>query len=171
MTFTLNLSYADAYLTANYCKDLASDGSPITSANCIGPGVPVASTPLAFDGYRLTDDSVWSGFASVRYSFPFANATAFVQGDQSYKAFTTGQAGALETKFRLSYGQVPSYGLTNLSLGMDKNSWELELLVQNLFNRNAIIDRQPQLTAAVAIAEFNTIAPPRLIGIQFTQNF
>jgi iron complex outermembrane recepter protein len=170
LTFTLNVSYADAYLTSNYCKNLDSSGQPISSADCIGPGVPVASTPLAFDGYRLTDDSVWSGFASVRYSFPFANGTAFVEGDQSYKSFYWPD-GALETQFRLSYGQVPSYGLTNFSLGLDKNNWELELLVQNLFNRNAVIDKQPQLTAAVAIAQFNTIAPPRLIGLQFTQNF
>lgn len=168
LTFTFDVSYADAYLTANYCKHLGSNGEPITTANCVGPGHTTPSTPLAFDGGRLPDDSVWSGFASLRYSFPFANGTAFVEGDQSYKSFYWTN---VEPQFQVVYGQVPSYGLTNLSLGIDKNNWELELLVSNLFNRDAIINKAAELQAAAALVEYNYITPPRLIGLQFTQNF
>lgn len=168
LTFSLDVSYADAYLTANYCKHLATNGSPITTANCVGPGHPTPSTPLAFDGGRLPDDSVWSGTASLRYSFPFANGTAFAEADQVYRSFYWTN---VEPQFQMVYGQVPSYGLTNLSVGIDKNNWELELLVSNLFNRDAIINKASELQAAASLVEYNYITPPRLIGIQFTQNF
>ncbi len=168
LTVSLDISYADAYLTSNYCKHLASDGSPITTANCVGLGHPTPSIPLAFDGGRLPDDSTWSGTANVRYSFPIATGTAFAEVDQMYKSFYWTN---VEPQFQVVYGQVPSYGLTNLSVGIDKNNWELELLVNNVFNRDAIVNKASELQAAAAFVEYNYITPPRLIGLQFTQNF
>jgi iron complex outermembrane recepter protein len=179
LNVTLNVEYTDAHLTANYCGLLSPvTGQPITSGNCTGPGVTTPSSPLAPDGYPLPYATLWKGFLSARYTFPLANATAFVEGDQTYQGpMWTNQQPA----YNQAYGnlgcvgsgcQVGSYGLTNFSLGLDKNNWEIELLITNVFNRDAVTNQDAELLrGATYVATYNIIAPPRLIGIQFTQNF
>jgi hypothetical protein len=69
-------------------------------------------------------------------------------------------------------GHVPPYGLTNFSFGLDKDNWEVELLVNNAWNRNAAADFDSELQrAAQYVAIYNIIVPPRLIGLQFSQHF
>ncbi len=178
LNLTANLAYTDAHLTANYCGFLGTNGQPITSSDCIGPGHTTPKTPQSPDGYPLPYDSLWKGFLSARYSFPFVNGTAFVEGDQNYQsAMWTNQL----PKYNLYYGppgcvgsgcQVPAYGLTNFSLGLDKNNWEVELLIKNVFNRDAVTNFAAELERGAEYADnYSIVAPPRLIGLQFTQNF
>ena len=77
----------------------------------------------------------------------------------------------LETKFQQAYGPVPAYGLTNLSLGVDKNNWDLQLLVKNAFNRYAVTDNTSEDTPSTSISLYKNILTPRLIGLQFSQQF
>ena len=167
-SLTAAVTYTDSYLTTNYCSHLGSDGKPITTANCVGLGQPNPSVPLAFEGGRLQYSPLWKGFLQARYTHPLMNGTGFAQLDQTYQSFMWTN---LEPRFQRAYGPVPAYGLTNISFGLDKDNWELELLVTNLFNRIALVDTTPELQAAAAIALFNPIAPTRLIGLQFSQNF
>jgi iron complex outermembrane recepter protein len=171
LNLTANLVYTDSHLTANYCGQLNTvTGQPITSNPCAGPGITTPFPPKAPDGYPLPNVPLWKGFLSARYSFPFANGTAFVEGDQSYQSYVWSQQ--LPSENLVYGGQVPAYGLTNFSLGLDKNNWEAELLITNAWNRLAVTELNAELLrGAKYVADYNIDAPPRLIGIQFTQNF
>jgi iron complex outermembrane recepter protein len=168
LSLTASVAYNDAYLTQNYCGLLAPNGQPITSNNCVGPGNPTAFTPKAFEGGKLPYSSLWKTSLTARYTMPFASGTAFVEGDQTYQSFMWTN---LETVFQRDYGPVPAYGLTNFSLGFDKNNWDLQLLVKNAFNRYAVDDITSEDQKAVSIALFRNIVTPRLIGLQFSQQF
>ena len=54
---------------------------------------------------------------------------------------------------------------------MDKNNWDLQLLVKNAFNRYAVSDNTSEDTPATSIALYRNIITPRLIGVQFSQQF
>jgi hypothetical protein len=71
-----------------------------------------------------------------------------------------------------AYGQEPAYGITNFSLGVDKNNWEAELLIKNAFNRITPQDITSEIqTAAQGVATYNVLVLPRQIGLQFSQHF
>ncbi len=137
------VTYNDAYITPrNYCGQLHQwqarhQQSPFCTARSSNNGLlrrthrkgrncPIRQLPGRPTG-------------SVRYSWPLANATAFVEGDQTHQCAVWP---FLETTFSLS--PAPSstctrptvrslaYGITNFSLGIDKNNnWEAEPLVKN----------------------------------------
>lgn len=168
LNLTASLAYNDSYLTENYCGVLAPDGKPITSSPCAGPGITTPFAPKAPAGQKLPYTSVWKTFVSARYSFPFAKGTAFVEGDQIYQSEMWTN---LENEFRQAYGPIPAYGVTNFSLGLDRNNWDLQLLVKNAFNRYAVSDNTSEDTPATSIALYRNIITPRLIGLQFSQQF
>jgi len=79
----------------------------------------------------------------------------------------------LRTIERNILGQQGSYGLTNFSVGVTKDNWTAELLVKNAFDVRASQYRYTECTQAACgpIAVYNGIAPPRLIGLQWSQRF
>jgi outer membrane receptor protein involved in Fe transport len=164
---TANVEYTDAHLTANYCGALVN-GKPVTSNPCIVPGTAPFS-PLSPNGYPINEVPLWKFFLSARYTMPLGNGSGFIEGDQSYQSWMWFQQ---EPGLNAPFGQIPGYGITNFSLGYDKDNWELELIIENAFNRLAITDYNNELQAAAAgVATYNIIAKPRLIGLQFSQHF
>ena len=172
VTRGLNLSasaaYNDSYLTTNYCGVLAANGKAITSNPCIVPGeAPFA--PLAPEGTRLPYTPRFKTDLTVRYDFPLKSYTAFVEGDEVYQSMVFP---ALRTADNNALGQEPAYGVTNASFGININGYQIKLLVTNAFNRLASQNNYAEVLAAQAgVATFNRIVPPRLIGLQFSQQF
>jgi outer membrane receptor protein involved in Fe transport len=167
LNLTASVAYNDSYLTENYCGALGADGKPITSNPCIVPG-KAPFTPLAPEGQKLPYTPLWKTQLTARYSVPLASGTAFVEADQSYQSFMWTN---LETRFQTAYGPVPAYGITNFSLGLDRNNWDLQLLVKNAFNRYAVSDITSEDTPSTSISLYRNIITPRLIGVQFSQQF
>ncbi len=141
LSVTAAVTYNDAYITQNYCGQLAPNGQPITSNPCMGPGIATPYPAYAPAGQRMPDTPLWKTDLSVRYSFPLGNDTAFVEGDQLYQSAiwpfleTTQNVAGSIVNLRDAYGQIGAYGITNFSLGFDRGNWEAEILVKNAFNR------------------------------------
>jgi outer membrane receptor protein involved in Fe transport len=176
LNVTAAVTYNDAYITQNYCGVLVN-GRPVTSNPCIVAGTaPYA--PYAPEGQKLPYTPLWKMDMSVRYSWPLSNATAFVEGDQTYQSAvwpfleTTSPLAGSIVNLHQAYGQEPAYGITNFSLGVDKNNWEAELLIKNAFNRITPQDITSEIqTAAQGVATYNVLVLPRQIGLQFSQHF
>jgi iron complex outermembrane recepter protein len=162
-----DVTYNDSYLVDNYCGVLGPNGQPITSNPCMVPGkAPFA--PKALAGQRSPFTPLWKTSLNARYSWPLGAATAFVEGDEVYQSSVWP---AFLIKERNNLGIEPAYALTNLSVGYDKDNYEIELLIRNVFNRVGIEDRFAELTNVENIAVDNVVTPPRLIGLQFSQHF
>ena len=172
LTVTAGAAYIDAYLSQNYCGALNPDGSPVTSNPC----PPDAHhddpfTPLAPAGQQLPTTPRFKGSIGARYTWSLAgNYQAYVQGNFMYQSAVWSDLRTIE---RNILGQQGSYGLTNLSIGVNKDNWTAELLVKNAFDVRASQYRYAECTQATCgpIAVYNGIAPPRLIGVQWSQRF
>lgn len=168
LNLSASVAYNDSYLTTNYCGVLGDNGKAITSNPCIVSG-QAPFTPLAPKGTRLPYTPLFKTNLTARYSFPLISYTAFVEGDEVYQSAVWP---ALRTADNNALGQEPAYGVTNASLGINKNRYEIKLLVTNAFNRVASQNRFAEVLAAQAgVATYNRIIPPRLIGLQFSQQF
>ena len=167
LTLSAGATYNDSYLTQNYCGVLAANGKPIITNPCIVPGkAPFA--PKAAVGTKLPYTPLFKTNLTARDSFPFMSYTAFVEADEVYQSAVEP---ALRTTDQEELGQEPAYGLTNLSFGVNKNNYQIELLVKNVFNRDAILNRSAETEAAQNVAVYSHVALPRLIGLHFSQQF
>jgi outer membrane receptor protein involved in Fe transport len=169
LNLSASVSYNDAYLKQNYCGLLNPNGTAVTSNDCTSATFTTPSTPIAPAGQKLPFTPLFKTSLQARYSFPFMNETAFVEGDEVYQGAVYS---SLRNVDRSAFGQQGAFGVTNFSLGINKNSYEIELLVKNAFNRLAVENSYAELTEAQSsIATFQQIIPPRLIGLQFSQQF
>jgi iron complex outermembrane receptor protein len=172
LTLTAGAAYIDAYLSQNYCGALNPDGSPVTSNPC-PPDVhhPDPFSPLAPAGQQLPTTPKFKGSLGARYAWSLPmDYQAYVQGNFVYQSAVWADLRTIE---RNILGQQGSYGLTNLSVGVSKDNWTAELLVKNAFDVRASQYRYAECTQATCgpIAVYNGIAPPRLIGLQWSQRF
>jgi iron complex outermembrane receptor protein len=172
LTLTAGGAYIDAYLSQNYCGELGPDGSPITSNPCI-PATPgdAPFSPLSPAGTQLPTTPKFKGNLGARYAFPISNN---LQGHvQANLVYQTAVWPDLRLAERNLLGQQPAYALTNLSVGIERDNYTLELLVKNVFDRRASLYRYAECTQATCapIAVYNVVSVPRLIGLQFGQRF
>jgi outer membrane receptor protein involved in Fe transport len=172
LTLSAGAAYIDAYLAQNYCGALNPDGTPVTSSPCPPDAHhPTAFTPLAPEGTQLPTTPKFKGNIGARYTMPLmADYEGYVQGNLVYQSAVWPD---LRVKERGLLGQQPAYALANFSIGVNKDSYSLELLVKNAFDRRASLYRYSECTQATCapIAVYNAIAVPRLIGLQFGQKF
>jgi outer membrane receptor protein involved in Fe transport len=161
LTLTTGAAYIDAYLSENYCGELNPDNSPVT--DCADPQAP--------KGQQLPTTPKFKGNIGARYAWSLASdLQAHIQGNFVYQSAVWPD---LRTEERNILGQQGSYGLTNFSFGVAKDNWTLELLVKNAFDVRASQYRYAECTQATCgpIAVYNVVAPPRLIGLQWSQRF
>jgi iron complex outermembrane recepter protein len=172
LTITAGGAYIDAYLSQNYCGALNPDGSPVTSNPCPADAHhPDPFPPLSPAGTQLPTTPKFKGNLGARYAFPISND---LQGHvQANLVYQTAVWPDLRIKERDLLGQQPAYALTNLSFGVEKGNYTLELLVKNVFDRRASLYKYSECTQATCapIAVYNVVAVPRLIGLQFGQRF
>jgi iron complex outermembrane recepter protein len=169
LTLRLSGTYTDAYLAQNYCGALNPDGSPITSNPCIVSGkAPFA--PLAQQGTRLPNTPRIKTSASARYLFPIGAWEGHAQADLVYQSWVSP---ALREKDFAVFGQQPAYALTNFFLGAQKDGLSVELLVKNVFDRRAVLNRYAAcgVTTCGTVSTYDSISIPRLIGVQVGQKF
>jgi len=162
-------TYADAYLSTNYCGRTDADGKPVTSDPCVVPGrAPFA--PLAPTGTQLPGSPKVKTNFSARYSFPWLSYDAYVSGDFMYQ---TGVWPEMRVRQRNILGKLPPYGLANLYMGVRKNSYSVDLFVKNVFDRRASRQRYSDCTVTLcgSTSVYDVIVPPRMIGVQFGQRF
>jgi iron complex outermembrane receptor protein len=151
----------DAKLTQDYC---AKAGQPDAALCFVDPTVDVARA-----GTRLPVTAKFKGNLVARYTFDLAGGEAFWQTSFVHQGDRT--TDLREAQQRL-LGSLKAYTLTDLSVGFRKNSWSLDVFLNNAFNTRAQLARFAECATLVCGNQPYTVtAPPRTIGVRFSQDF
>ncbi|MEY2114156.1 MULTISPECIES: TonB-dependent receptor [Rhodanobacter] len=185
-TYNLNISTGialyDAKLTANYCGFTDAGGRAVTYCP---PGSINQSTgavvngPLAPKGTRLPITPRFKGNLVARYTFSLGGNDAFVQGALVHVGKRTTDLRLLE---RSLLGNLPAYNSVDLSAGMQKGNWSLDVYVDNVFDKRAALYKFTECGVTVCGAHnvvaqypngqvYTGFSVPRTFGIRFKQEF
>jgi outer membrane receptor protein involved in Fe transport len=150
LRFSASVAYYDSELQDEYCQNAACTvGAP--------KGSPLPLTP-DFKGNLL-----------ARYEFPFAGFDANVQGAIAYESSRPSDISPDDNAIP---GDIPSSPVLDLSTGIGKDSWGLELFIGNVTNEDAPMGISLQCAVSVCGSQNYAIRmPPRTIGLKFSQEF
>ena len=150
-TLGLNAGYTNAEFTAN---------SAIT-------GFP--------SGYSIPDIPDFTASATLRWKHPVSNnlsLTASLEGN--YVGTRTDQPyGETITLLNINTFllHLPAYGFLNARLGLASDQWTASLYVNNLTNKEAILDPQPQIDLQMNAFVRYLVSRPITAGLDFTYKF
>jgi len=185
-TYNLNLSagvaFYDAKLTANYCGFTGANGNPVTycPAGSINPSNgSVVSGPQAPKGTQLPITPRFKGNLVARYTFDMGENEGYVQAAVVHVGRRTSD---LRLKERSLLGDLPSYNSVDLSAGFQKDSWSLNVYVDNVFDERAVLYKFTECGVTICGAHgvvpqypngqvYTGVSQPRTIGIRFKQDF
>lgn len=164
-TYNLRLSAGlgiyDAELTENYCGQVDTNGNPVSTC--------AASDLQAPKGTRLPITPDYKGNFTARYTFDIGSYEAYWQAAVVAEGRRTSD---LRTAERDILGDLPSYSMTDLGLGVRKNNWSVDFYVKNLLNDSVQYNVRTECAVAVCGAEPYIVgAQPRTFGIKFSQDF
>lgn len=169
LQLSAGVAFYDAKLTENYCGFTDGAGNPVTV--CVDPEAP--------KGTRLPVTAKFKGNVTARYTFDWKDYEPFIQGSLVHEGKRESDLRLLE---RGILGDLPSYTMFDLSAGIRKDNWTLNLYVKNLFDERAIFNRFTMCAETVCGASglvpeypdgqvYSVAAQPRTIGLRFSQEF
>jgi outer membrane receptor protein involved in Fe transport len=172
LTFSAGLSLLNPILTVPYCAYPNPSGGVQTSTcfNYAG-GTPVAEAYGAPVGQQLPTTPKFKGNLTGHYNLASIGGwQPHLQGSLVYQSAVWAD---LRTVQREALGQQPAFALVDASIGAQKDALEVELFVNNAFNRLAENYRYAECNATVcgAQAVYANVYKPRLIGVKFAQKF
>jgi iron complex outermembrane receptor protein len=118
-------------------------------------------------GDSLPNVPKWSAAATIDYSFPLADMKAGIGG--SYRYIATRNSGFAADP-AVANIRMPSYDLIDLRASVERDRWQAQLFVRNLFDERGIV----AATTAYAPPGFPanaSITMPRTVGVQLTYSF
>ncbi len=148
---TANLGYTNAQFT----ESNAFTGYPSGTAIPDIPKVTAAGT-LRWKT-PLTDTMAFTAALEVNYigsrtDAPYGVTVSLVNVDQTLV-------------------NLPSYALANLRLGLSSEAWSATLFVNNLANKEVLLDPQPQIAFQIGAFTRYTVNQPLTVGIDLTYRF
>jgi iron complex outermembrane recepter protein len=155
-TENLMVSAAAAY----YDTELTSDYFEIVG------GVDTVTAP---SGSQLPITPKFKGNVVGRYQFPVGDFDAHLQGALLYESSRPSELVEDEQAIK---GDIPSATILDLSAGIGRNSWALELFVKNATDEDAPLNITQQ--CAVSVCGGQTYAlrrTPLTVGLKFSQDF
>lgn len=146
LNISASVAYYDTELQDEYDGGAAPKGSPLP----------------------LTPE--FKGNVVARYEFPLAGFDANVQGALAYEGSRPSQLDIAENEIM---GDLPSRSVFDLSTGIGRDSWSLDLFISNITNEDAPIGISTQCTVSVCGVgqTYGIRTRPRTIGLQFSQEF
>jgi len=164
---TAGIAIIDAELAGPYCQNLFN-GAAVSADPCPVDGGGTEE-PAAPEGTKLPVTPDFKGNITGRYQFALGALDAHVQAAVIY-------VGERETDLRTFengiVGQLPDYTLTNFSAGAGVDGWAIEFFVANAFNEYAEFSRFAECPEARCGPQtYSIVAPPRTIGVKFSQEF
>jgi len=165
------VAWYDAKLTANYCGWLKPDGSPETVCppGTLDPNGNAVSGPLAANGTRLPVTAKFKGNLNARYTFDWLGGEAYWQASLAHQGDRTND---LRDAQRAVFGTLDAYTLFDLSAGLRKNGWSVDVFLKNAFDKRAELARFSECAALTCGAESYTVfAQPRTLGVRFSKEF
>jgi iron complex outermembrane recepter protein len=152
LTISAGGTYTDAHLVQPYCKD---------PSKCPPPGAP--------NGQQLPITPRFKGNATARYAFNIDDFNAFLQGSVVYNGSAWEDLRTIE---RGDLGMQPAYTTANFSTGFGKDSWTLEVALQNAFDERGQSYRYSECTPTICGPETYIIPiQPRTVALRFAQHF
>jgi iron complex outermembrane receptor protein len=151
----LSAAYYDSELKDDYA-DFDSDGNVTGIQAPAGTALPV------------TPD--FKGNLIARYGFDLGSFDAHLQGAFVYSG---SHSTLLNVEDNAVFGDVPSSSYLDLSAGIGKNSWALELFVKNVMDEDTALGFGSECTPGVCGANqpYGARYLPRTIGLKFSQEF
>jgi iron complex outermembrane recepter protein len=159
LTLSGNVAYTDAKLTADYCGGV----NPAT-----GKAFTVCVTPQSPSGTALPVTPKVKANATVRYEFGWGDFDAHVQGAAVYQSESWSDLRLVE---RGLLGRQKGFGSVDLSAGVNRDSWKLEFVVQNVFDEIGDKGHGSQCTPTVCGITYIYPIRPRTLSISFGQKF
>lgn len=124
---------------------------------------------LAPKGTALPVTADFKGNVIARYMFSLGSFDSYVQGAVAYEGERSSDLDTVDNAIR---GGVPSYTTLDLSTGIARESWSLDLFIKNATNEDAPIYLTAQCVPATCGAQnYGIRFRPTTIGLKFTQNF
>jgi len=169
-------AYLNSELSENFCGVTDANGNPQTGSVCFwddededGNPIIVELPPQARIGTQLPVTPEFKANATARYEFPLAGFDSWVQGSVIY---SDERRTDLRDAENAILGNMPSYTTADFSFGVARDSWRLELYVQNAFDEEAQIGRYAQCLESVCGSQlYVTPQRPRFLALKFSQEF
>ena len=155
-TDQLRLSVAAAY----YDSELKSDYVALCS------GLPCVKAPK---GTALPVTAEFKGNIVARYHFPVGGFEAYTQGALAYEG---SRSSSLNVGDNDIVGDIPANTFLDLSFGVQKEKYTIELFVANATNEDAPLGLTTECDATQCGSQTYGVQPrPRTFGIRFSQDF
>ncbi len=154
-------AYYNAELTSDYFE-IDADGNPVITAP---------------DGSQLPITPEFKANLIARYDFPVGEFQAHLQGALIYEGSRPSELVPAENEFK--NGTIPSSTVLDLTAGIGRDSWRLELFVKNATDENAplYVGQECAIIASVAqvpacgLQPYALRRPPLTVGLKFSQEF
>ncbi len=162
LTLSVSGTYVDAKTTTRFCESTAT--LTVTST-CTD------DTLVAPSGTKLPVTPDFKGNASARYAFKAGEFDSFVQASVFHQTSTTF---SLQAENNLHVGDTPGFSTLDLSAGMGRNNWNLQVFVQNVTDERGQLGKFSQCNdGAFYCNDHARVYPikPQFFGIKFGQNF
>ncbi|MFZ4605522.1 MAG: TonB-dependent receptor [Caulobacter sp.] len=165
LTFSGGAAYTDAQLSATYCGVTDPSGHAVTDCPSILYPVPVKAP----SGQALPVTPKFKANLTVRYEFTIGEYDAHVQGSAVTQ---TSSWADLRTAERNILGEQPGWSSFDLTAGVERSDWTMELFVQNLTDERASLYRYTQCKEAVCRDAVYTVPnQPRTVGLRLGRKF
>ena len=126
-------------------------------------------------GLEVPDTPKLTGSAVLRWHQPLSDSLSVfgsLEGDYVGSRFDAPYG---ETITLWNYNQylihLPSYALVNLRLGLMADRWSAAIFVDNVTNREVLLDPQPQIDLQTAAVTRYTVNQPLTAGLDLTYRF
>src|SRR5688572_21660557 len=157
VTDNFRLSAAAAY----YDTELTSDYFEIQG------GVPVVTAPA---GTPLPITPDFKGNLIARYGFPVGDLEAHLQGALTYESSRPSELVPGENE--LKGGDIPSSTVLDLTAGVGRDSWLIELFVKNATDEDAPLYIGQECAVATCFPQTYALRrQPITVGLKFSQEF
>jgi iron complex outermembrane receptor protein len=177
LTLYGGISLIDPKLTKDFCRQLTPDGAELPPPGSTGdPDTECNVIDFAGKGTRLPTSPKFKGNLTARYEFPMAGLDAYVQGSLMHQSSAPSALIPADNDYLRTQD---AYSIADLTFGFTKNSYGVELFVNNLTDERADIYHYEECAVYSPTAKLPLCAPkpyfvtnkPRVIGLKFSQKF
>ncbi len=147
-----SLAFYDSELKDDYCN---FSGTTCTEV-------------LAPAGTKLPVTADFKGNVVARYFFTLGNFDAHLQGALAHE----GERGSdLDQAANAIRGDVPAYTTLDLSAGLKKDDWGIDLFVKNATGEDAALFKTAQCVVETCQQNYGVRVQPMTIGLKFTKDW
>ncbi len=165
----LTISTSETYLWKHQMVAASCQNAP-SGPNC-ATGTPPAPDPgniLAPSGATTPVAPAFKGNLTFRYDFSFSEMKAHAQASGLYQ---TSVIPYLSTVDEAVLGKQPGYGTVDLTTGVSRSNWTMELSLENAFDERGQLTRYLACSSSYCTIPYVVPVRPRTLSLQFGQKF